>query len=255
MKSGVYKIVNKINGRVYVGSSITLKQRRRRHLLDLKKGVHRARFMQRDFDKCGFQALEFTVIEEVVDLSTLLQREQHWMDTLKPVYNTERVAGSSLGVRHSKEIIEANRLRNSGFGNGNAKLTDELVQWGVDARKSMTVAGIAFALGVHKTSLQRAWKRIGLSPLPQVVTIEWRERARQHAYQTLLPSRRKPIARLSADGRVEMIFKSLADAAQSIGSRQADFHAALNEQGGRTKGKRFAYVSDLPAALVLGATR
>lgn len=251
MSAGIYKIVNNLNGRIYVGSSGVIEQRRRRHFLDLKKGIHRSRFLQRDFSICGVSAFQFAVIENI-DASLvselrveLLRREQYWIDKLDPPYNLERIAGSSVGVKHCQEAVEANRARNTGYGNGNAKLTDELLSWSVDARASMTVRDIAFALDVDRTSLQRGWKRIGIKPAPKVFSAQLREKVRVHAVQILLPSRRRQVAILDQAGAVGEKFISVTAAAKAIGASVGGLVGALKDNGGRIRGYRLAYLQPL----------
>jgi len=36
-------------------------------------------------------------------MADLNKREQHYMDSLKPVYNTLKIAGNSFGYRHTEE--------------------------------------------------------------------------------------------------------------------------------------------------------
>jgi len=64
-KSGVYKIVNITNGRLYVGSAKEFKRRYKGHLKSLCKGTHHNKFLQNDFNKCGSDAFEFHVLEVV----------------------------------------------------------------------------------------------------------------------------------------------------------------------------------------------
>lgn len=66
---GVYRILNKKNGRVYYGSAARFKQRSREHLSALKKGTHHNLFLQRDFNKCGKDAFQYEVVK-VVKLPT-----------------------------------------------------------------------------------------------------------------------------------------------------------------------------------------
>lgn len=107
MESGVYQIVNNVNGKCYVGSSINLHTRRLRHFNDLLKNKHENEHLQRAYNKYGKEAFEFKVIEllEIDDniKEKLLSREQFWIDNLKPEYNILPVAGSSIGYRHTDE--------------------------------------------------------------------------------------------------------------------------------------------------------
>jgi group I intron endonuclease len=63
LKSGIYKIINKINGRIYIGSAKLLKVRWNQHASSLRNKKHGNKFLQADFDKCGEEAFAFEVVE------------------------------------------------------------------------------------------------------------------------------------------------------------------------------------------------
>ena len=98
MKSGVYKVVNISNGKTYVGSAIDIDRRWRRHKNDLLKGVHHNALLQRAWDKYCENDFEFILIEET-EKGSLIKREQHYIDSLKPKYNISQIAGSNYGCR------------------------------------------------------------------------------------------------------------------------------------------------------------
>lgn len=112
MKSGIYKIVNLVNNKIYVGSAKNIKQRWGVHLNDFKKGVN-SQYLQRSWNKHGEDNFKFEVIE-YCPLNALLEREQYWMD-FYDVCNTDKgfnialIAGSSSGVKRSAESIEKMR--------------------------------------------------------------------------------------------------------------------------------------------------
>ena len=62
-KSGIYKITNKLNGRIYIGSSKLFKVRWRQHSKALRNNKHSNKFLQRDFNKCGEEVFVFEIIE------------------------------------------------------------------------------------------------------------------------------------------------------------------------------------------------
>jgi group I intron endonuclease len=159
----VYQLINNANGRFYVGSTIDLVQRKWRHFYDLKLSKHINQFMQRDFNKCDVGSFEFSVIEIVEDVSQLLSREQNFINTMGPIYNAAPVAGNCRGVKHSLETIEKNRIRNTGFANGNAKMTAESTQRAALMLPTHTVSDIAKEFGVSRTTIQRSLRRIGVS--------------------------------------------------------------------------------------------
>lgn len=93
MTCGIYRIINKTNGKSYIGLSRNIKRRWRQHTwgLDrrdaLEHGSHplRAAFIQDEFLKYP-ERFEFKVIEEC-DESLLLEREGYWIECLEPTYN------------------------------------------------------------------------------------------------------------------------------------------------------------------------
>jgi group I intron endonuclease len=112
---GIYVITNTINGNQYVGSAKDIYVRWRIHKSNLKYQIHHSTHLQRAWEKYGANAFTFAVIERVDDLSILIAREQHYIDTMCPVYNTARIAGNTLGIPCSPEKranISAARIRN-----------------------------------------------------------------------------------------------------------------------------------------------
>lgn len=102
-RSGIYEIVNTINGKRYVGSAVNLGQRWRQHRCELGKGRHNPH-MQNAWNKHGEDAFRFFVLEFVDDQAALLQREQHYIDSLRPEYNCAAVAGSNFGVKFGEDV-------------------------------------------------------------------------------------------------------------------------------------------------------
>lgn len=110
--SGIYRIRNKKNGKCYVGSAVSFKTRWKRHRSELRAGTHHSEKLQRSWDKHGEEMFSFEVLEYVKDVSTLIDREQFWIDSLnahKGGYNTCPNAGSVLGVKHSESMREKMR--------------------------------------------------------------------------------------------------------------------------------------------------
>ena len=59
---GIYKITNKINGKVYIGETLNLERRWKEHLKDLALKEHCNYKLQADFNKYGYKAFEFEVL-------------------------------------------------------------------------------------------------------------------------------------------------------------------------------------------------
>ena len=80
--SGIYKIVNKINGKYYVGSSINVKRRWNEHKSELNKNVHINSYLQNSWNKYGKNNFDFIIIKEV-SKSDLIIEEQKYLDEIK----------------------------------------------------------------------------------------------------------------------------------------------------------------------------
>lgn len=100
--SGVYIISNNLNGHKYIGSSINFQTRKKTHLIELKANKHHSQYLQRAWNKYGEQNFTFEVLE-ICKIEYLIEREQHYIDTINPEYNISRTAGSCLGCKHSEE--------------------------------------------------------------------------------------------------------------------------------------------------------
>lgn len=105
MQSGIYAIMNIVNGKQYVGSAVNIPGRWRVHRHHLRARTHTNRYLQHAWNKHGEAAFTFTILEEC-PREQLIEREQHWIDTLNTVhsgYNRVPQAGSHLGLRLTPE--------------------------------------------------------------------------------------------------------------------------------------------------------
>lgn len=120
--SGIYKIENLVNGKVYIGSALNLKERYRLHVLGLIQGHHHNIHLQRAWNKYGGENFIFSVIETVNYPDELIKREQLWMNYYNVRdngYNFCPIAGSSLGVVRSERTRERMSVAKSGKNHPN----------------------------------------------------------------------------------------------------------------------------------------
>lgn len=111
MTCGIYQIVNKLNGKRYVGSSVNVEVRWQTHRRELRKGTHHAQHLQRSWNKHGEESFNLEVILEC-DPEMLIQEEQKELDSGFD-YNSSPTAGSPLGFKfsdESRERVRQNRL-------------------------------------------------------------------------------------------------------------------------------------------------
>jgi len=127
--SGIYKIENIINNKVYVGSSVSIEDRWIRHKTDLVKGKSCSIKLQNSYNKHGVENFEFSILEEC-EIDNLIEREQHYIDTYNSYnegYNCRPIANNSFGVKLSDETKE--KMRESAIGKNKGKIrSDELKQ-------------------------------------------------------------------------------------------------------------------------------
>lgn len=101
MNSGIYKIENILNNKVYVGSAINFKARWKAHRRLLDRKTHPNRHLQFAWIKEKPESFSFTIIERC-DKPFLLEREQFYIDFYDSAnpelgYNIFPLAGTSLG--------------------------------------------------------------------------------------------------------------------------------------------------------------
>jgi group I intron endonuclease len=106
--AGIYSIVNLTNGKVYVGSAVSMRRRWQEHRRMLTKGIHPNKHLQRAWKKNGQSAFDFRVLEVVAELGRLIEREQAWIDSTRCYvrrrgYNLSPTASSTLGFKFSEQ--------------------------------------------------------------------------------------------------------------------------------------------------------
>ena len=91
--AGVYKITNIITGDFYIGSSKDTERRWAQHkrlsVWKLRPGMK----LYQAFIKYGLDNFTFEIIEETADLHN---REQYYIEKLKPIYNNYRAKGRDI---------------------------------------------------------------------------------------------------------------------------------------------------------------
>lgn len=113
MKSGIYKITCTPTGKFYIGSANNIAYRKQQHFWQLRNNKHHSITLQRSFNKYKEENFRFEIIERCIEIS-LLEREQYYIDILKPHFNICQVAGKTTGYKRTQESIEATSLKNKG---------------------------------------------------------------------------------------------------------------------------------------------
>lgn len=102
--SGIYLIRNLITNHLYVGQSVNIASRWRRHKELLRKIAHPNMHLQRACNIVSETNFEFTILSTCEpDTLKLCEDEQYWMDLLTPEYNICKTSGTSLGYKQTDE--------------------------------------------------------------------------------------------------------------------------------------------------------
>jgi group I intron endonuclease len=102
----IYKIVNSINGKFYIGKTIkTVEKRFSVHIYNAKRGgdTH----LYRSIRKHGPENFSYTILESVISKEILNDREKFWIQELKPEYNMTKGGDggdTSLSPKHKKSM-------------------------------------------------------------------------------------------------------------------------------------------------------
>ena len=107
---GIYKITNTITGDFYIGSSKNVKNRWRDHKCPSRWNDNPNSPLYLDMRKYGIENFVFEVIEEAEE-SFLKEKEQQFIETLKPTYNRKRAKGWDIErhKEHRKEYYSSKR--------------------------------------------------------------------------------------------------------------------------------------------------
>ena len=113
MTGSIYKIENKINGKVYIGQTVMPNNRKDKHWNDLIRNSHSNRHMQSCYNLHSQQNIDinnvfcFDIIESDIDVLNLTSREQFYLDYYKGMtecYNYGNFVDKPCrGMKYSEE--------------------------------------------------------------------------------------------------------------------------------------------------------
>ena len=143
--SGIYKISNKINNKIYIGSSKDILDRWADHKKELRHNYHGNPHLQNSWNKYKEESFRFEILE-LTPLELLLVREQEWLDSSgccdkKIGYNCSKIAGNPPTRNHSDEskkyLSEINSGENNAFfGKNHSQETKNKMKESWTLRKS-----------------------------------------------------------------------------------------------------------------------
>jgi group I intron endonuclease len=152
--SGVYRIRNKVNNHIYIGSSTDVYHRKRNHKAKLRLGTSDHTLLQEAVNEFGLNNFKFKVLL-ICDPDMLLYYEQACIDKFKPEYNMCPNAESSRGIKRSEEFRR--KTSESKMGNKNwegRKHTEETKKKLSEAKK-----GNKYGIGNKSHTGQIPWNK------------------------------------------------------------------------------------------------
>lgn len=107
----IYKLVNIVHGKFYIGASRDFKNRKSGHISRLRRNIHDNSILQRSFNKHGEENFEFHILEYVDNVQDLPIREQYYIDTLDPHYNLVRNVANDPRMTSHEGYIDIPRRK------------------------------------------------------------------------------------------------------------------------------------------------
>ena len=109
----VYKITNTITGDFYIGSSKNVKHRWADHKKTSMRKKHPNSQLYKDMQKYGTDKFIFQILAEV-EVDSLNEAEQQFIEKLKPAYNNNRAKGWDIEryKEYQMEYIKSHREYN-----------------------------------------------------------------------------------------------------------------------------------------------
>lgn len=213
--TGIYKITNKINGKMYIGQSTDIFTRWRQH-----EQNHRLKLsnfaIYRAFEKYGFENFEFSIIEET-SVNALDEREKFWIQELHTYVKDPLCNGYNMTLG----------------GEGNTLIDIERVcaLW----LEGKSVADIACITG-HDRSAVRKY----LTDCPDYSESE----ARSRGNRTMWANRGESVEQYSLTGEYLDTFANLADAERHTGVNSKNIWCAVSKKAITAGGYQWKYCSD-----------
>lgn len=239
LSTGVYKIT--IQNHVYIGSAaISFRKRWRQHQLDFIRDIHHSRFAQNAFNKYGIATFE---IMELCPRELCIEREQWWIDTLKPDLNIQKIADSALGVKRTEETKRkcreahlGKRLSEEAIAKRTAKQVKTIYQYDLDGnliKEWDSVKQAGEALGINRPSISNCLK----GRYKSAGGFIWR-----YSVEEVSPVKKtKSIEQYDLDGNLIKVWDSINSIENGTDYKRKTIYACANGQNSTAYGYVWKY--------------
>ncbi len=154
---GIYKIVNKVNGKYYVGSSVDSEKRWKGHRSELGRGIHCNVYFQNAWNKYGEESFILIFVEEVLGGREARQfREQDYLDegfAQDILYNlaTNAEGGGNIPTQETRDKMSKSH-------------TGRVITWGDKISKAKTGHEVSDEQRLAQSKSMKKWYKTHVSP-------------------------------------------------------------------------------------------
>ena len=152
MKSGIYSLVNRENGKRYIGQSVDVRKRKNEHFGALKSGRHPNVHLQRAWNNGA--RFDFEIIEQC-SVADLNEREIYWIAEYDSFYNGYNQCEGGKSTTGRPCSVETRRKISE--GNKGKKISEETIRKRAESLKRHLAEDPVFAARHHE-KLSARWK-------------------------------------------------------------------------------------------------
>jgi group I intron endonuclease len=237
---GIYKITNKVNGKVYIGQSVDIYRRWKQHK-KIGQGLNETKYQRnkndplyRAINKYGVDNFNFEIIEEC-DKALLSEREIYWIDLLDSTTSHGNGYNQTLGGDSSNGYTQRRKVYQYDL-DGNFVAEYESIK---DATEGI---GADRDNGLVKNAVGRENKQSG--------GYQWR----YEKYERIAPYVREykhcKVACYDLQGNLEMTFDSLYDAAEYFDCSRSAIEKNCGGKTVITRKHLFRCYDEIPSLIV-----
>lgn len=259
--TGIYRLLNTVTQKSYVGSSLNIQARKYHHFYLLKAGKSHSPKLQNAYNKYGADSFTFETLE-LCEVSELENCEVKWvvnLDSVQSGYNCSAdVKCPTSGYKHSAEtrqnMSEAQKKR---------KRTNEENQRSADQirKYNLSLKGVPKSEAHRqKISDSHTGKKLSESHIQKMrgrkcsneQLAKMRERrpsedsrkkmSKAHQGKRGENNRSRPVMQIGSDGEIIQIFSGAADASRITGVGRTSIKNCLRGYAKTGKGFRWEYV-------------
>lgn len=155
-KSGIYCIINLLNQKKYIGSSINVGTRLAKHISILRGNYHFNSHLQNAYNKYGESNFSIYLLE--LDINNLTEKEQFYIDLIRPDYNITTQVIRNVPSVNSRNKHSATKKKLFEDGLLKVNCAKQVTKYSLDGELIATYSSIrkaALANNIHNDSVQR----------------------------------------------------------------------------------------------------